>query len=686
MDDDGEYVEDGREIFDEEEEEEQRGRKGEKKKKRKQDDVEEEEKKAKKRGNIKNMLLNMQGKKGKEEAKEQKLQDDQVLESLLGEIKSSSNPVLKKKKVVKDNEEAGRAPVNPFVRPKATGIKKVKEVKVKEEKVDKEDMLSILDDHDEEIAEMEVETKVEDVTPSQNIEEVTEAELSSMMEDDFIEEEFSQKVEPEKPKNRGFQQIKDEGMKEKDLSKVKSSQMQFQSNVKTEAPVVVDIKLEQGNLPLTKNDAGEDVLRMYWLDAFEDPFKHPGTIWMFGKVWIEKANAFVSCCLTVRNIKRQIFLLKRENKFDSKLKKEVEGDEVSMEDVYKEFNGKIAERYKISEFRSKTSEKFYAFEHTDVPNQSEYLEVQYSAKYPALPSELTGETFSRVFGANQSSLENFLISRKIKGPSWLEIKTPKASSPPTSWCKVEAICENPNFMSVMTSKSMPPPPPLTIMALNLKTTVNPKTMLNEIVLVSGLVHNEFYLDKAAPKDEPFRAHFCAISKPSDEVWPFDFNKVLSQNAGKGPDIKKMDSERALLGFLLAKISNIDPDIIIGHDITGFDLDVLLHRTVFNKIPHWSRLGRLKRSQAPNFKVSDKQAMTGRLVCDLKISAKELIRCKSYELGALAERLLNKKMEDRIQIGCEEMRKAYDKSQALMNVIKIGLGEADDTLKVISNHY
>jgi hypothetical protein len=23
---------------------------------------------------------------------------------------------------------------------------------------------------------------------------------------------------------------------------------------------------------------------MFWLDAFEDPFKHPGTVWLFGKV------------------------------------------------------------------------------------------------------------------------------------------------------------------------------------------------------------------------------------------------------------------------------------------------------------------------------------------------------------------------------------------------------------------
>ena len=58
----------------------------------------------------------------------------------------------------------------------------------------------------------------------------------------------------------------------------------------------------------------------------------------------------------------------------------------------------------------------------------------------------------------------------------------------------------------------------------------------------------------------------------------------------------MDGERQLLNFVCTKIYKIDPDVIIGHDICGFDLEVLLHRSIVNKIPHWSRFGRLKRSQ------------------------------------------------------------------------------------------
>ena len=68
-------------------------------------------------------------------------------------------------------------------------------------------------------------------------------------------------------------------------------------------------------------------------------------------------------------------------------------------------------RYKIPEFKSKPSRMSYAFQLEDVPDVADYLEILYSPKYQALPSDLKGETFSRVFAANQSTLERFLLSR-----------------------------------------------------------------------------------------------------------------------------------------------------------------------------------------------------------------------------------------------------------------------------------
>lgn len=172
-----------------------------------------------------------------------------------------------------------------------------------------------------------------------------------------------------------------------------------------------------------------------------------------------------------------------------------------------------------------------------MPSQCEYLEVRYSvsvpcgctvnvvhicglspdnlsvcvinilfvqAEFPALPSDLKGETFSHVFGTNTSFLEHFLLSRKIKGPCWLDIKTPRKESTtsckinywlnsllstrrpvtvselmsqPVSWCKVEALALRSDLVTVFKDLS---PPPVTVMSISLKTVQNPKTHHNEV--------------------------------------------------------------------------------------------------------------------------------------------------------------------------------------------------------------
>ena len=116
-----------------------------------------------------------------------------------------------------------------------------------------------------------------------------------------------------------------------------------------------------------------------------------------------------------------------------------------------------------------------------------------------------------------------------------------------------------------------------------------------------------------------------------------------------------------MSFLLSKIQSLDVDILVGHDLFGFNLDILLNRCNVHKIPHWSRLGRLKRTNMPMLphhrqKVGNQTALnnlavqqriqtvfSGRLLCDIMISAKELLnKCKSYDLPELVNHLLLKK--------------------------------------------
>lgn len=124
-------------------------------------------------------------------------------------------------------------------------------------------------------------------------------------------------------------------------------------------------------------------------------------------------------------------------------------------------------------------------------------------------------------------------------------------------------------------------------------------------------------------------------------------------------IIRCENEHDLLEELLKIIENVDPDLFIGYDC-GFQFDVLLHRIFNLRVSNWSRIGKLKRSAHPIIKVSiiicikkknyetlvDKinyfqgkinigQAMGGRPLCDIQISAKELnLKVRSYDLQSL----------------------------------------------------
>ncbi|RXN26683.1 DNA polymerase alpha catalytic subunit [Labeo rohita] len=436
----------------------------------------------------------------------------------------------------------------------------------------------------------------------------------------------------------------------------------------------VEVQVDSSQLPLVEGPDGDMVFRFYWLDAFEDQYNQPGVVYLFGKVWIESAEAHVSCCVAVKNIERTMYLLPREHKVNLATGEQTDSP-VGMMDVYQEFNS-LSEKFKIMKFKSKPVTKNYAFEIPDIPSQCEYLEVKYSAELPSLPSELKGSTFSHVFGTNTSSLEHFLLNRKIRGPCWLDVKTPQLSNQPISWSKVEAVAQKTDFISVV--KDLPPPP-LVVMSISLKTVQNPKTHQNEIVSLAALIHHKFHLDKAPPRP-PFQTHFCVVSKPNDCIFPYDFKDAVRKKNGI---VEIAGTERALLGFFLAKMHKIDPDVLVGHDIFGFDLEVLLQRINVCKVPHWSKIGRLRRANMPKLGgrsgFAEKSATCGRLVCDVEISAKELIRCKSYHLTELAAQILK---TERVVVPPENIRNFYGDSPHLLYFLELTWMDAKLILQIM----
>lgn len=265
------------------------------------------------------------------------------------------------------------------------------------------------------------------------------------------------------------------------------------------------VSLNTEEIPCMTNSEGKQVFRFYWWDAYEDYFKQPGVVFLFGKVYVESAKSYASCCVTVRNIDRKIFLLPRPFQLENDMKTETD-KRVKIVNVYEEFNDSIAEKLKITNFKSKKVIKKYAFD-VDIPQQSEYLEIQYPAINESLDPNLEGKTFSKIFGTQTSFLEILLLDRKIKGPCWIDITNPSLANTSYSYCKFEINCNSMSDLFVPHELQNLPPPPMVVVSLNIKTVLNQKTKTDEIVMIGCLVHTKFAIDKK-PSNPPFEHHFC----------------------------------------------------------------------------------------------------------------------------------------------------------------------------------
>nr|XP_033339559.1 DNA polymerase alpha catalytic subunit isoform X1 [Megalopta genalis] len=707
--DDGEsgYVEDGREIFDDdldnESIQEARKHKVSGPRKNKKEDV-------KKKGSIQNMLMNMPTKKKADVG----LNDDNILGDLMSELKKNDTPTKPETRTVR-NKFCTTSKVN-----KTTDIGQKQESALEQNKmqsnndddfamfdaVRKTDInkqnesnfqlgnsssQNIIDDEwcDEsqtvsKISDVELKNSVTEKSSSQVIEE--ESEDLSQFVGDFCSSDFENEctshigksgpstiVENSKPepevKNLN---IENEMFEAIDFSKILDTEFSTQTQ-----NVEVSVDTTELPLPFTSNANKEEVFRFYWWDAYEDPYKQPGVVYLFGKVFVPSIKTYCSCCLTVKNIPRRIYLLPRVHIKSSKDTND-EPKLNSMEEVYKEFN-QFANKSGIKEFRCSTVTKHYAFEQEDTPLVSEYLEVRYSAQYPAMPSDYTGSSIERVFGTTINPLELLIIERNIKGPCWLDVKCPLPTGVQTSWCKIKVNCMKMENISVCSETQALPP--LVIMTLNIRTSLNSKSQQNEIVMIAILIHHKFHVDREPPKP-PFQQHICLITHPRDIPWPRQAREMFSKISYT--KVMKFDTEVDLLEELLKIVNTVDSDLLIGYDC-GFQFDILMHRMFTLKVPNWSRFGKLRRSMPPLIKgkINMNQVLAGRPLCDIQVSAKELnLKVRSYDLQSLCIAVLKKKENECKEIKPGESGLFYATTSKVDNLIKITLTEALYILSIV----
>lgn len=451
-----------------------------------------------------------------------------------------------------------------------------------------------------------------------------------------------------------------------------------------------------------------DSIQMFWMDAVEVRDR-PGKIYLIGKMKVANANAggaatYKSCCVVVNKLQRYMYLVPKQTL--KELSKE--DQQQSWMQMHEEIHNILVPSCITSirdqeAFRTKLVERNYAFEVADMPRgKNMFLKVKYDAKYPAPPSDICsrgGRTFSRVCGAFTRPLENFLLSRKLLGPGWIEIKNVRKVGENVSFCQAEFETFDPKNVTSLHGSGLAAPP-LTVMSLSVKSVCNPNTGNHEIVAMSAIVESGVSTDGSSSSKKSARrmSHFTSIRPlDADRGFPNAYAKAAfsddrfamkEEDAAKGVGARLhiAQNERMMINYFLARIQKEDPDVIVGHNLHKYALDLLISRVDNHHLGGlWSKLTRLRRGRLNPMNVGEgwneyrmDDVVNGRLFCDTYVSSKELLPSQNnYSLSYLVETQLSK---HRIEVEMTDIPQILD--GGAMNFVKFLRHTLDDAMFVL----
>ncbi|KAJ4018952.1 DNA-directed DNA polymerase alpha catalytic subunit pol1 [Fusarium irregulare] len=388
-------------------------------------------------------------------------------------------------------------------------------------------------------------------------------------------------------------------------------------------------------------DAIEDdgSLNFFWTDYTE----LNGSLCLFGKVLNKKTKSYVSCFVKVDNILRKLYFLPRDHRVQDG---EDTGEAVEMMQVYDEIDTMMT-KMSVGMYKIKACTRKYAFELRDVPREAQYMKLLYPYTKPEVDPNRPGETYSHVFGSNTSLFEQFVLWKNIMGPCWLKIQDADFDKlKNASHCKLEVVADHPNMVSVLSESDNLDAPPLTLMSVSLRTAFNEKDNKQEILSISARIYEKVSLADTTPAENLPCRTFTVI-RPHSQAFPMGFDQLAKKRNRGLIVLKKQEAD--ILAFFLAQVDVADPDVILGHQLEGVDYSVLLNRLHEKKIPGWSRLGRLRRTQWPasigktgGNVFAERQILSGRLMCDLANDAGKsvMLKCQSWSLTEMCSLYLS----------------------------------------------
>ncbi|KAI6797516.1 DNA polymerase delta catalytic [Hortaea werneckii] len=236
----------------------------------------------------------------------------------------------------------------------------------------------------------------------------------------------------------------------------------------------------------------------------------------------------------------------------------------------------------------------------------------------------------------------FMIDTGIKGMSWVSINPGKYHIIPQrdthSYCQIEAYCHYRDIVAHPIDGDWAKMAPLRILSFDIECSgrkgVFPEANVDPVIQIANVVTRY-------GEDKPFvRNVFC-----------MDTCSLIVNT-----QIFEFGSEEKMLMAWRDFVEEVDPDVIIGYNISNFDFPYLLDRAAHLKVgrfPYWTRLKNVK-SQAKETNFSSKQMgnrdtkatnTNGRLQLDLLQLVQRDHHLRSYTLNSVCAHFLNEQKED-----------------------------------------
>lgn len=375
-------------------------------------------------------------------------------------------------------------------------------------------------------------------------------------------------------------------------------------------------------------DANTNSFQMFWLDFAEVN----NTLILFGKIKTLDGT-LVSAMVQLNGLQRELYFLPREGKTPT--------------DVHGEIIPLLMEKYGLSNIRAKSEKMKYAFELPGIPHEAEYLKVLLPYRTPKsmndlIPSDLSSENISHVFGGSTNILEAFLVQDKIMGPCWLEIKDGDFTSlQNASNCSVEVSVSEPQKITVL--ENVKTTAELKCSSLAIQTMMNPIKNKQEIVSITMSTYNKVLLDSPIPENLKPDDVVTLVRPPQGSDFAVGLATLVKQ---KLPGtVRLFNTEKTLLACFCAIMRTSDPDVLIGHRLESVYLDILMHRLHDLSVPTFSSIGRRARKEWPDrfgkghsnmnsFFIRD--IVAGRLICDIANEMGQSLtpKCQNWDLAEM----------------------------------------------------